>query len=205
MFRRMLAAVLCAATMLCGSTSFAADFSSHKVAVVYYSLLHNRVGGDDFAAEHTQGNTEKLAAEIAQQTGGKLISLTQVKKYPNDYDEAVDIAREEQSDNARPELTSVPDVSDCDVVFVCYPCWWGSYPMAYATWFDTGALAGKTVVAVTTHEGSRFGRSLRDLRAALPDSTVIEGLQMRGGTAEDISAEDLTSEVRDFLSDLELE
>ena len=42
------AAALCMAvsTLAFSSLAQAADFSSHKVAVVYFSLLHNRVHGN---------------------------------------------------------------------------------------------------------------------------------------------------------------
>lgn len=202
--RNVLPACALAVSCLLGSaasTAVAADFSSHKTAVLYYTLAQNRIGGDDWQQEHPVGNTEYLAQLIAKDTGADLFSLVQVKPYPNDYDEVTEIARAEQQQCARPELKEVPDLSAYDVVFVGYPCWWGSYPMAFATYFDTGALNGKTVIPFTTHEGSRFGHSLTDLKAALPQSKVLDGFAKRGSDAQD---EDSAAEITEFLQDLEL-
>lgn len=204
MFKQFMQAVLFASAALGIASSVtvqAADFSGHRTAVVFYSLLHNRIGGDDFAAEHPVGHTEHIADLIAAATGGTKISLVQAQPYANDYDEVVDQARSEQDANARPELKAVPDLSGYDIVFVGYPCWWGSYPMAFATLFDTGALNGKVVIPFTTHEGSRFGHSLTDLRSALPQSTILEGYACRGGDALD---EDTAAEVQEFLQGLDL-
>ncbi|MBO8416123.1 MAG: NAD(P)H-dependent oxidoreductase [Proteobacteria bacterium] len=189
-----------AAVMAAGS-ALAADFSTHKTAVLYYTLLHNRVGGDDFAAEHSVGNTENIANIIAEQTGADKFELQQTELYPNSYDETVDIAKEEQERNARPALKSVPDLSAYDVVFMGFPCWWGSYPMAFATYFDSVDLSGKTIVPFTTHGGSRFGHSIQDLKAALPQSTIVEGLAVRDRDAQDA---DISEDVTEFLNDLEL-
>lgn len=180
----------------------AADFSSHKVAVVYFSLLHNRVHGNPDAQEgKTVGNTETIARLIAGNTGAELFSLEVVNPYPEDYDDTVDMAKAEQNDNARPALKSFPDVSGYDVVFLGYPNWWGTYPMAVATYLESGALKRKTVIPFCTHEGSRLGRSQGDLEAALPDSTVLEGYECRGS---DVTDEDTPAEVKEFLNGLSL-
>ena len=121
--------------------------------------------------------------------------------YSNDYDEVTDLARTEQEEQVRPALKEVPDLSAYDVVFVGFPCWWGSYPMAFATYFETGALKGKTVVPFTTHMGSRFGHALTDLENALPDSRITEGLAIRGS---DVSDSDTAEQVTEFLQELQL-
>lgn len=189
------------AAVLTDGSALAADFSTNKTAVLYYSLLHNRQGGDDFAAEHKVGITEHIADLIVQQTGADKFSLEQVDLYPNSYDETTDIALEEQKRNARPALKSVPDLSSYDVIFLGYPCWWSSYPMAFATYFDSVDLSGKTIVPFTTHGGSRFGRSIQDLKAALPGSTITEGFAVRDRDAMD---EDTAEDVAEFLNELEL-
>ncbi|HIV14906.1 MAG TPA: flavodoxin [Candidatus Avisuccinivibrio pullicola] len=198
------AAALCMAvsTLAFSSLAQAADFSSHKVAVVYFSLLHNRVHGNPDAQEgKSVGNTETIARLIAENTGGELFALEVVNPYPEDYDATVDMARDEQNAKARPALKSLPDVSDCDVVFLGYPNWWGTYPMAVATYLDSGALKGKTVIPFCTHEGSRLGRSQGDVEAALPDSTVLDGYECRGRNVTD---EGTPAEVKEFLNGLSL-
>ncbi|MBU3826624.1 MAG: NAD(P)H-dependent oxidoreductase [Candidatus Anaerobiospirillum merdipullorum] len=200
-FKKLLMAAGLVAATVTAVGAQAADFSQHKTAVVFYSLIHNREGGDDYYGDRTVGNTEHLADLVVTMTGADKFSLEQVEPYGNDYDAVVDKARSEQEQNVRPKLKSIPDLSSYDVVFVAYPCWWGSYPMAFATLFDTGALNGKVVIPLTTHEGSRWGHSIQDLQAALPQSTILEGYQHRGRSVFD---EDVKTEMQEFLQDLEL-
>ena len=100
-------------------------------------------------------------------------------------DETVDMAQEEQDAQARPELQEIPDMSAYDTVFISFPNWWGTYPMAVATFLDNVDLKGKNVIPVCTHEGSRLGRSQSDLEDALPDSNVLDGFERRGGMIAD--------------------
>ncbi len=194
-----------AAALIIGAgsiTAGAADFSSYKTAVVSFTLLHNRLQGSPDPQEgKTVGNTEVIGNLIAKFTQSDHLALRTVDKYPVDYDETVDIARKELRENYRPALQEIPDVSAYDVVFLGFPNWWGTYPMAVAVFLEQADLAGKIVIPFCTHEGSRFGRSLNDLRAALPDSQVVEGYEIRGRNVNDSSTE---ADVQKFLEDLKL-
>lgn len=200
--RSTAALALAAAAAFTSLPAAAADFTKEKSAVVYFTLLHNRIGGDRFeASRHGTGISEHVADIVAAQTNSPKLQLQQVSLYPNSYDETTDVALAEQKAGTRPELRSVPDVSDYDVVFLAFPCWWGSYPMAFATFFDTGALDGKTVIPLVTHGGSRLGRSMQDLRAALPHSRIIDGLAIRDRDAFD---DDIPEDIAEFLEDIKL-
>ena len=48
------------------------------------------------------GNTEQVARIIQQETGGDLFEIAPAAAYTDDYNELLDIAQQEQSDNARP-------------------------------------------------------------------------------------------------------
>ena len=50
------------------------------------------------------GNTEQVAQIIQQETGGDLFEIAPATPYTDDYNELLNIAQQEQSDNARPEL-----------------------------------------------------------------------------------------------------
>lgn len=52
------------------------------------------------------GNTEGVANLIAQQTGGDLFEIAPATPYTDDYDTMLDIARQEQAEDARPELAN---------------------------------------------------------------------------------------------------
>lgn len=64
-------------------------------------------------------------------SGQEQNTLSQSKDpYPSDYEECMDRASREETENARPELNgSVEDFSDYDVIFLGFPNWWSSLPM----------------------------------------------------------------------------
>ena len=65
------------------------------------------------------GNTEQVAQIIQQETGGDLFEIAPATPYTDDYNELLDIAQQEQSDNACPELEGqVENWEQYDTIFV---------------------------------------------------------------------------------------
>ena len=132
------------------------------------------------------GNTKAVAEQIQARVGGDLFQVATKKPYPEDYRETTRVARVEQDNNARPELAAtIPadDMQRYDVIFVGYPNWWGTIPMALFTFLEQYDLSGKMIVPFCTHEGSGLGRGPADIGRLCPDSTVRQGLAVRGGSA----------------------
>ena len=68
--------------------------------------------------------------------------------YTDDYDTLLDVAQQEQADNARPEVASQVESWDSyDVVFVGYPDWWSDAPMLIYSFLEAYDWEGKTLVA----------------------------------------------------------
>ena len=128
------------------------------------------------------GNTRRIAEMIHKRAGGDLLELKTVKPYPQEYNAVVDVAKAEQQADARPEIaTRLDKLADYDTVFIGYPNWWGTLPMPFFTLLEQDDMAGKTLIPFTTHEGSRFGRGVADLRRLCPKATVLaEGFECRG-------------------------
>ena len=79
-------------------------------------------------------------------TGGDLFHIRTASVYPNDYQEVVKIARKEKADNARPALEKdLPSIDDYDVIFLGYPNWCGTMPMALWTFLENHDFSGKTI------------------------------------------------------------
>ena len=72
-----------------------------------------------------------------------------------------------------------------DNIFVCGPCWWGTFPMAVLSQLERLDLAGKTLFPVMTHEGSGLGSSARTLKKVCRKATVGKGLAVQGSKAAD--------------------
>lgn len=149
-----------------------------------------------------EGNTAKLAKVIAEQTGAELFEIVPVADYPQSYDECLEVATAEQREGARPEYVGdVENWEQYDTVFIGYPIWWGEIPNIVYTFMESHDFAGKTVVPFNTHEGSGQSHSQRDIESALPDAAVLQGLAVRGATAQN-DADATAKAVSDWLNGL---
>jgi flavodoxin len=73
----------------------------------------------------------------------------------------VEVARQELRGNARPELTGHVDaIVDYSVVYLGYPNWWGTMPMAVCTFLERYDFSGKTIIPFYTHEGRGMGQEI---------------------------------------------
>jgi flavodoxin len=135
------------------------------------------------------GNTRVIANQIHDRVGGDIFEIKTVDTYPQDYEAVKAVAMKELNEGSRPSLaTHVDNMDSYDVVFVGYPIWWGTMPTPVESFLTGYNLSGKTIVPFSTHEGSGLGSSVRDIKALCPQSTVREGLAIRGGsvnTAQD--------------------
>lgn len=129
------------------------------------------------------GNTRAVAERIHALAGGDLAEIRTVHAYPAEYRATTEVAKQEQEDDARPALaSSVADIAAYDTLFIGYPNWWGTLPMAFFTFFGQHDFSGKTIAPFCTHEGSGLGRGPADLRAHCRGATILSGLALRGGS-----------------------
>ena len=139
-----------------------------------------------YAGYIEKGNTAILAETIAEATGGDLFAITTVTPYPDDYATMLQVAQDEIDTDARPELAgTVENIDDYDVIFIGYPIWHGRMPQAIYTFLESYDLTGKTVIPFNTHEGSGQSGTQQVIAGALPGSTVLQGLAVRGKTAQE--------------------
>ncbi|WP_316859582.1 flavodoxin [uncultured Cohaesibacter sp.] len=161
-----------------------------KILVTYYSRT---------------GNTRAVAEQVRKLTGADIFELKTTHSYPAEYRATTDQAKREQQENFRPTLTgTVSNMADYDVIFVGYPNWWATMPMAFFTFLESYDFAGKTIVPFCTHEGSRLGRSVEDLETLCPDATILSGLALRGASDGRIvtTSADAQNAVSDWIAEL---
>ncbi len=143
------------------------DLSNKKVLIAYFSKT---------------GNTEEIAQEIQKQIGGDLIKIETVKPYPDDYKTTTEVAKAEKDNDERPEIsTKVDNMKDYDVIFIGYPIWWHTAPMAVYTFLESYDLSGKTVIPFCTSGGSDISESMPAIEKLCANSTILKGL-----TANDV-------------------
>ena len=97
------------------------------------------------------------------------------------YHTCTEEAAQEVKVNARPELTQYLDnIDSYDNVFVCGPCWWGTFPMPVFSQIERLDFTSKKVMVPMTHEGSGLGSSERDLRKMCKGATFGNGMAVHG-------------------------
>lgn len=139
------------------------------------------------------GNTEQMAQMIQAETDGDLFEIEPATPYTDDYNTLLDVAQEEQDNDARPELASqVENWDSYDVVFVGYPNWWNDAPMLIYSFLESYNWEGKTLIPFCTSGGSAFGRSTDRLPDSAPGATILEGLHIPGdrigGAGEEVAS-----------------
>jgi len=151
------------------------DTANKKILVAYFSY---------------SGNTKMVADQIHKSVGGDIFEIKTLDPYPTDYNTVVDQAKKEQKENYRPKLaTKIENMDSYDVIFVGYPNWWGTMPMAVFTFFEEYKLLGKTIIPFCTHDGSAFGKSVEDIKKIAPQSKILDGLEIRGKSVKNENKE----------------
>ena len=158
---------------------------SGRILIAYFS----RAGENYSVGVIDKGNTAIVAEQIAQQTGGTLFEIVPVVPYPTGYEEMKDVATQERDSDARPEIANtVENWDEYDVVFLGYPIWYGDMPMIVYNFLESYDFSGKTVIPFNTHEGSGQSGTQSRIATAIPDTTVLSGLAIRGSTAQNDDA-----------------
>ena len=151
-----------------------------KIMVAYYSRR-----GENYMPEGIQvleqGHTAIAAEYIRQALDADLFEIETELAYPENYRECCMQAVQEAKANARPAIRGpLPDLTGCDTVFVCFPCWCGTAPMCVFTFLEHYDLTGKRIIPLCTNEGSGLANAPKDLSASCPGAVIAPGLSVRG-------------------------
>ncbi len=135
------------------------------------------------------GNTEIVCNIINGITGADMFKIEMAEPYSPVYMTCIDEAKKDLRANARPELTEYPDsIDEYDTIILGYPNYWGTFPMAVATFLERYDFSGKTILPLCTNEGSGMGSSERDVKKYAKGATVKSGLPITGSRAADSKA-----------------
>lgn len=130
-----------------------------KTLVIYYSW--------------SNGNTERIAEDLARACDADTARIQTVDPYPEDYQATVDQGKREVDEGYQPPIEPLDeDLADYDVIAVGTPTWWYTMAPAMSTFLSEADLKGKTVVPFMTC-GGWPGTVIEDMEAVIED---------RGGT-----------------------
>jgi len=128
-----------------------------------------------FSATNT---TEKIAGYIADGLPADLYEIDPAVPYTSadlNYSDANSRSSIEMNDpNARPAIsTIIENMEQYDTVFLGYPNWWYSCPMAVLSFIEENDLSDKQVYLFCSHGTGGLARSVQDISAALPESAMV--------------------------------
>ena len=170
--------------------------ASGKSIVVYFF----RTGEQDKVGVIEKGNTKIVAEIIAEKVGADTFEIVPKNdNYPMTFDALCDVAKEEQNNNARPEIKdTVKDFDNYGTVYLGYPIWWTDLPMICYTFLESYDFNGKTIVPFCTHEGSADADTQKKIQDAVPKATVKEVLAIRGQDAQN-NQDEVKKQIEDWL------
>ena len=130
------------------------------------------------------GNTETVCKLMQDMIHADLFKIEMKNPYSPVYMTCIDEAKRDLREKARPELTRYLDsIDDYDTVILAYPNYWGTIPMAMATFLERYDFTGKTILPLCTNEGSGMGGSEKTIRQCAPGADVKNGLPVTGSSA----------------------
>lgn len=154
-----------------------------KLVAFYSRADENYFGGQYRYIE--VGNTEKVANMISEITGADLFKIEQKDVYSADYQECIAEAKKDLQENKRPEVLNLPENLDAyDEIYLGYPNYWGTMPMAVYTFLENYDFSGKKIYPFCTHEGSGLSGTERDIAKAVKGAKVEKGLAIHGSSVD---------------------
>lgn len=177
-----------------------AQASDSDTLVVYFTRAEN-IGGTptvdatssasiNLNGDTATGNLKIMADYISDYTGADEFSIITVNPYPEGYRDTTDQAKEEQNNDARPELaTHIENFENVQTIYLGFPVWWSEMPMALYTFLGEYDFSGKTIIPFSSNEGSGFGSSLSTIEELCPDATILDGLAVKGSDVTNSQSE----------------
>lgn len=161
-----------------------------KNLVVYFSMPDNVDNSTVVIDGETLGNTQYMAYVIQETVGADIFRIEPETPYPTDHDTLVDLAKEEQNDNARPKIKdTIENFDTYENIFVGYPNWWGDMPMILYSFFDEYDFSGKTIIPFNTHGGSGFSGTISTIKELEPNANILEGKSISRNDIQDAEQE----------------
>ncbi len=173
------------------------ETGENKKLVAYFSVAGEvyNVGTVDV------GNTAIMSSYIVDYLKADSFEIVPVKPYTTIYKDLIEVAKEEQRNNARPEIKNkISNFEEYDTIFIGYPIWWGDLPPIVYTFLEEYDFSGKTVIPFNTHEGSGISGTYDRIKNKLSNANVnTNGLALQGKVSR---TDDGKSETINWLKNL---
>lgn len=133
-----------------------------------------------FSAE---GHTKKAAFKLHELISSEIFEIKTEIPYPDDHKKLLEAAKKQWKNREVVELENDINIDKFDTIYLCYPNWFGTLPLAVASFLKSHDFTDKKITAICTHGGSRLGNSLKDIKK------LAAGVNIKGSLA--IYSEDI--------------
>jgi flavodoxin len=146
-----------------------------KNLIVYFS-----VNGEDYINDKIVdlkvGHCETVAHVLHSLVDSQLFKLETVHEYSKNYEECHKKAKDELNQKIYPKILDyVHQYSVYDNIFICFPNWCGTMPMALFTFFKCHE-SHQNILPICIHNGEGKGNSIKDLKKLCPNAHILKEL-----------------------------
>ena len=132
------------------------------------------------------GVTAKVADMLADAVGADIYEIrpeTPYTKADLNWMDKKSRSTIEMNDKAfRPAIADKDaEIDQYDTLFIGFPIWWYVAPTIINTFLESYDFSGKKVILFATSGGSKFGKTVEELKVSVPDTCeIIEGKLLNG-------------------------
>lgn len=132
------------------------------------------------------GVTAKVADMLADAVGADIYEIRPEVPYTkadlNWMDKKSRSSIEMNDKTIRPAIANRnAQVDQYETIFLGFPIWWYVAPTIINTFLESYDFSGKKIVLFATSGGSKFGKTVEELKVSVPDSCqIVEGKLLNG-------------------------
>lgn len=123
------------------------------------------------------GNAKKIAKMVSEVANAELYEIIPQVPYSSDYQECVDQARQEISENARPVIAGEDvKMEQFDRIILVFPNWCSTCPMIVLSFVEKYDMKDKVIDVIVTNGGGGVGNSQSDIAVSARGAVVNPGI-----------------------------
>ena len=132
------------------------------------------------------GVTAKVADKLADALGADIYEIRPEVAYTkadlNWMDKKSRSSIEMNDKTIRPAIVDQnARIDEYNTIFLGFPIWWYVAPTIINTFLESYDFSGKKIILFATSGGSRFGKTVEELKVSVPDfCEIIEGKLLNG-------------------------
>ena len=132
------------------------------------------------------GVTAKVADMLADAVGAEIHEIRPKNPYTkadlNWLNKKSRSSVEMNNKTFRPEIAeSNVQIAEYDVIFLGFPIWWYVAPTIINTFLESADFSGKKIILFATSGGSKFGKTVEELKVSVSaDTEISEGKLLNG-------------------------